>query len=234
MSKHNNEQEVQVEIGSNCGRESKKYTHPAFGLIKRNVYTGKRNTFGSPLETDEFFSITVTKATHECTRTSEMHHPEEEMLSVILTASQWANFITTSNSGVGTPCTLRHVRQGDLESVPEISNPRYNSTDYYEQVKDIAKKTTERLKQLNAELMAEINGKASKVRLREIQRQIDVELSNMPSNMAFTIQVAEEKMIQVADEITMVAQSKIANYANEQGLGQIDVAELKQINHKGQ
>ncbi len=82
--------------------------------------------------------------------------------------------------------------------------------------------------------MAEINGKASKVRLREIQRQIDVELSNMPSNMAFTIQVAEEKMIQVADEITMVAQSKIANYANEQGLGQIDVAELKQINHKGQ
>lgn len=232
MGKQNHEEDVTVKDGLNCNRPAKIYEHPAFGLIRKSVYTGSRAAFGSPLITDEFISITITRATHECTATSEYYNPSEEMGSVVLTKAQWADFISTSNSGIGTPCTLKHIREGDLIGVPEISDPRYNSKDYYEHVKGTAQKSTDRLKLLNKELIDEINGKASKVRLREIQRQISVEVQNLPSNLAYAVQIAEESMNEVADQIAISAKSKIEAYAYSQGLEQVDVGQLTQITYR--
>lgn len=229
MGQYNREEDVTAEDAVMFGREVKKYNHPAFGLIRKSVYTGSRVAFGSPIVSNDFISISVTKATHVCGSGSESYDPASEVFSAILTKAQWADFISTNNSGVGTPCTLRHVCDGDLVGIPEISNPRYNSQDYHQMVKDTAQKSTERLNQLNQQLIDEINGKASKTRLREIQREINIELSNLPSNIAYTVQVAEEAMTDVANEIAISAKSKIENYAQDRGLDQVAVAELNQI-----
>ncbi|MFN4189219.1 MAG: hypothetical protein ACK4FN_14780, partial [Acinetobacter johnsonii] len=49
------------------------------------------------------------------------------------------------------------------------------------------------------------------------------------SNIAYTVQVAEEAMTDVANEIAISAKSKIENYAQDRGLDQVAVAELNQI-----
>lgn len=226
MSRHQNAEKVVAVNGNVAGQASTTFTHPAFGLIQKNVYTGKCNLFGSSFEMDEVYAITIKTASHLCTSFSENYNPDENVVKILLSKQQWVDFVTTSNSGVGTPCTLKYMRTGEMKEVPDFDDIRYNSKDYYQQVKDKANAATSRLTQLNSELMAEINGKASKTRLREIQRQIDIEVQNLPSNLAFTVQVAEEAMNDVAHEITIAAKSKIENYAQVHG---IDNAKIESV-----
>lgn len=221
-------QEVTMENSVFVGKESQNFNHPAFGLIKRNVYSGATTVFGSPVQSDELISITVTSAEHIHTNSSDTYNPLSTELSVIVNKSQWADLISTSNSGVGTPCTIQYRRTGDLENVPEIANPRYFSKDYNERVKQSAKAATERLVSLNKNLIEEINGKASKVRLKEIQRLIDIELKNLPANLAFTVDIAEESMTEIANEIAVNAKSKIESYAESKGVN----SNIKQIDLK--
>lgn len=92
--------------------EEERTTHPSFGVvgIYRTSGSGGRRLFGSELP-DHFntIRIKVKRAERIATDTGECVRGKEQLIEIEMSAAQFAELITTPNTGDGVPCTLRYV-----------------------------------------------------------------------------------------------------------------------------
>jgi hypothetical protein len=102
-------------------------TPPAAGLIQISRVTGYKALFASEMEHQHCIALRIhgARIIQDGARISYMNDGPP-IIDIRLSASQFAEAITTLNMGMGTPCTLHSV-QGERfpEIVPVADRPRF-------------------------------------------------------------------------------------------------------------
>lgn len=104
-----------------------KDTHPSYGVIgwsrQHTVGGGDGpNLFGSDLKHGNLISLHIGRASRTRDLSKSWIFEDQRLIEVVMSASQFAEFITTPNMGSGVPCTIKRT-----ESEIAIDYPSYET-----------------------------------------------------------------------------------------------------------
>lgn len=212
------EQQATVTAGEFCGSDCDTYEHPAFGVITLSSPTGGRGAlFGSDLRHNGCMRITVSTAKLKRNLGRDWIFGDKQLLEVELSFSQFAQFITSQGKGDGTPATLRWIRGEGI--LPDIVLPQTKHETHRKEVQESAKKALEHMREQIGRLGELIeSGKAGKKDLKEIHRSLQIVSENMPSNLAFAVESAEEALEKATSDAKIEVESYIDIAARRIGL----------------
>lgn len=169
-------------------------THPSYGMIGiyRHHTGGNRHLFGSDLPNHfNTLVIRVKRAERISDECGERVRGLQEIVEVEMSAAQFAELITTPNTGDGVPCTLRCVgRERQAE-------PIQSETKLDRQRRKVEERAKDFLKSVEAEF-AEIDSIVDKrgtmtVKERErIGAQLQRIQMELRSNMPFLVETFQE------------------------------------------
>ena len=96
-----------------------KQKHESYGMIGITHTTcGGAALFGSSIKHDRMITLRIKRASVERSLHKEWYYGYEPIVEVQLSASQFAQFITTPNVGEGVPCTIKYVEGKRMEEPP--------------------------------------------------------------------------------------------------------------------
>lgn len=101
--------------------EKIKTSHPSYGLVSFSRIVGNPGRlFGSSLNTHQNYVILrIGQAERIYDNGRERFHGAGETVEVKMSSAQFAELITTMNSGVGTPCTISRIDGKSVGSPPD-------------------------------------------------------------------------------------------------------------------
>jgi hypothetical protein len=162
-------------------------THESYGIISISRVSSQPpvNLFGSSIRHGHYITLKISTARKRRDFQKDRYNSVERLIEVDLSATQFANVITSFNVGDGVPCTLNYVK-GDKgyhrEKCPEINFKQQATKELKEEMADLGK----RLDNLKKDSVEILNGKgaikvADRKKLLEDLRMIDQEIrSNIP------------------------------------------------------
>lgn len=84
--------------------------HPSYGAIRLSRISGQAKLFMSPFHHQHFIGISISRATKKRSLADDhMFGGRREIIEVLMSEAQFAQFITGHSDGNGTPCTLHHI-----------------------------------------------------------------------------------------------------------------------------
>ncbi len=84
--------------------------HPSYALIGANRWIGGESfLYGSDFRHAAGVTVTIRKSELHRGLSNDYAHSLGELIEVDLSEAQWATFVSTLNSGMGTQCTLRFL-----------------------------------------------------------------------------------------------------------------------------
>jgi hypothetical protein len=171
-------------------------THPAGGLIQISRVTGYKSLFASEMEHQHCIALRIhqAKTILDGARVSFVNDGPP-VVEIRLSASQFAEVITTLNMGMGTPCTIHSV-QG--ERYPEIvsvaDRPRFEA-----EGTKVMSKTLDAIDEALAEIESlRIPAKAKTALRAKIQKAHRLMTDEMPS----LVEAYQEHMDRVEERAT--------------------------------
>jgi hypothetical protein len=97
--------------------------HPAYAIINAHRIHGRASLVGSHVDHSGFVRIEIKRADCQVDEFGERFWGGKFVVSVDLSEAQWVALVSRMNMGEGIPCTLRHMQQGELVRVPELTPP---------------------------------------------------------------------------------------------------------------
>jgi hypothetical protein len=175
------------------------YNHEAFGTIKMTTPTGGDKTlFGSDIYHNQRVSISIQRARLDRHLNNDWIHSElMPLVEIEMSHSQFAQFITSSGNGSGTPVTLRYAPPvgaacAEMAAIKKIET---KADMFRREIKDIAKRQLEKISKQVEQLGEMIeSGKMSKKELREIHNSLTWAVGNAPGDMQYVVGKAEEAL----------------------------------------
>ncbi len=141
-------QEVDVTIDTSpMGGEV--HTHPAFGAIRASRVSGRATLHGSEFNHQHYVSVTICNASFRRSLSNDWPHAGKELISVDMSESQWATFISSLNHGSGTQCTLSHIGG---KAIPGLPDPKPKSEQFKREVAQNCADAIEHLRKLSEQL----------------------------------------------------------------------------------
>lgn len=213
-----------------CGGDT--YKHDAFGTISMTVVQSGGDghaMFGSDLRHTQAIRITVQRA--QLVRNLSYDRIDgkgsrgaNSLVTFEMSHAQFAQFITGGSMGAQTPVTLCYAPAPGTPVIqmPGIKNIETKAEVFQREVKDSAKKQL-------AEIKAEIDrlgamlasGKVGVKEAREIHRQLEISVSNLPGNMAFVVSQAEEALEKGQMAAKLEIEAYVKTHAHRLGMNDI-------------
>ncbi len=170
-------------------------THPAFGMLAISRVSGSHGSklFGSDIEPSSTIQIEVTQGMEHWHLHQKWFHGGRKLLvSLEMSAIQFAEAITTLNHGSGVPCTIRFA---DGKEVPGFHDDDNLHQQIKEDLRDDTKEISAGLKTLETELVSALaESGMSKVRQKRIMDVITRVRMNLDSNMPFVLEQYQEAL----------------------------------------
>ena len=122
--------------------DTKKENHESYVMVSasRFVSNCKQTFFGSSIEQGGGVELRIRKASVNRSLNTDWFHGEKEMVSIRMTSSQWADFISTMNVGEGVPATLTYFDGKKIEPPPFKSKRVIFEEEFGDDMKNIADK----------------------------------------------------------------------------------------------
>ncbi len=180
-------------------------THPSFGMVSFSRISGGDNRlFGSELVSNSFIRLSLTEGEEIWSLHSKRWHGRKHIVELDLSASQFAELLTSMNVGSGVPCTIR-FRERDGQ-IPMFIDSDTLSEQIKEDLKADVKGIAELVKKLRSELntvLAESSlSKANKARLTSVAETIEREIT---ANMPFVL----EQYVEATEKVTASAKAEV-------------------------
>jgi len=126
------------------------HQHPAFGQIGANRVSGKQALYGSDFLHHHFMTVTIRASQMRRGNSRDWYSACDDYIQVSLSEAQWAEFVSTPNSGTGAACTIEWVRgAGVIPGIKLVANRR---DQFAAEVKRDVQASLGRLDELLAEL----------------------------------------------------------------------------------
>jgi hypothetical protein len=121
--------------------EDTRNNHPSFGVahISRVSCGGNVNLFGSSILHSHFIEMRISRAEEiRSDITGDHYYEKEEIVRVIMSASQFAEMITTMNYGSGVPVTIERVNGEGMPKCPSVSKRMQHSQEFKQRMKEFS------------------------------------------------------------------------------------------------
>lgn len=184
-------------------------THPAYGLAAISKLSGSSiGLFGSSVTCNHPISLRISKASVRRDLCTDWYYPEAEIVEIWLSPAQFTEMITSPNSGVGVPCTIRHVGY-EYNEMPPIASKREQFTD---EVREHAATIAKRLDSLEEFAKKLQDAKTvSKADRKELLERIRMARQEIASNLPFVLDQFNEH----ADKILSEAKSEFEAFLSQ-------------------
>lgn len=209
------------------------YTHPAFGNITMTTTHRGSNTrlFGSDLGHNQTISICIHTAKVDRHIQRDWIHQGRTLLEFEMSSAQFAQFITSNGQGFGTPVTLRYAPSLDtpLEQIPHIKPIENRHEQLRREIKDSAKKEMQKVMAGIQRLQDLVDsGKIGKKDLNAALFSLKCSTENLPVNLAYSVESAEEAIEKATSDAKVEVESYIQQTAMRLGLDSInDLSKLE-------
>lgn len=185
--------------------------HESYGLVRIARIQGSKNLFGSPIRPLNFIRLTITEGSQHQGLGSVREMDGPIIAEIDMSEMQFAELITTPNSGVGTPCTLAYAREGDrlkqYEEPPQQTSEAQLTREEFRRNVEERMATMKAVKRRIDTLMEE--GSLAKSRRMEIGGEIDRLLQLFTSSAPFFMERFEEN----AERVVATAKAEITAHA---------------------
>lgn len=162
-----------------------KYTHESYGMIGISHASCSSGValFGSSIKHDRMVQIRISRAAVERDLHREWYYSRDSIVEVDMSASQFAEFITTPNVGSGVPCTIRYVDGVNIEEPPY----RGHNEMFNEELKKDFINTMDNADDLvnEARELLEKKGPIKAAEKKELLSKIDMLVQHIRSNIPF-------------------------------------------------
>jgi len=210
--------------------------HPSFGLVGLFKTCGSQPLFGSPLEVNNGY-VTIKISHGEKIHSGhgyDRYFPRNTVVEVMISEAQFAQLITSWNSGEGVPCTFDFIAPGGEGSVPGWPDDDYVSdteqvrNEFKDRISDVKKKVETAITSMNA-----ILGKkgaltiAEKDSIREGMIALSRLLDDSAPFMAEQFVEVTEKVVQKAMTEIDAFVTKVAVHTGLESLKKMEVSGLK-------
>lgn len=191
-------------------------THPAYGQIGANRVTSMGpggNLYGSDFEHHNFVVISIRRSELHRGLSNDWPHARDELIEVALSEAQWASFVSTLNSGMGTQCTIQHI---NCEAVPQIAL----KTDRREQIKAEAQANLKEIMEDAKKLAEEIEGRGRKVVMRDLLSGIVAQFRSS-SGLAFIARQFDEHIEKTVEHAKIEVNAYIEGRIHSAGMASL-------------
>lgn len=91
------------------------FTHESFGKITVHRTSGHATLFQSPHKHQHYITVRVHAAKMYRNLSQDWVHEDGRLpyIEVCMSEAQWAHFVASAGMGMGTPCTIKAVRDGE-------------------------------------------------------------------------------------------------------------------------
>lgn len=117
---------IREDAGSRIGhKEATIENHPAYAVIGANrSHGGGVNLYGSDFAHHSCVTVRIARSSLRRNLSSDWVSDGEQLIEVQLSEAQWASFVSTLNSGIGTQCTLQRVGREPIPAIARRVNRR--------------------------------------------------------------------------------------------------------------
>lgn len=183
-------------------------SHESFGLLHFQRVSGGARLFGSHLPHHQHYitmSVSRAKVCHNLSY--DRYHPQGEIIEIALSAAQFAEAITSLNSGVGSPCTIKHIDHVVMEGVPDEAQAEHKKIrdGFEEDIEDVAT-SLEEARDRFAEIL---QGKSiTKAKGKEMLSILAKAAQELRHNAPFVVNQFRES----ADRVVTAAKTEVEAY----------------------
>lgn len=116
-------------------------SHPAFGqiTISRVSSSHGQNLYGADFKHSHFLELTIVESELVRDLSYDRHSPGRQLIQVSMTEAQWATFVSSPNTGGGTPCTLERIYGKGVPAIPARRQEDVAKSEVKEQVASLVK-----------------------------------------------------------------------------------------------
>lgn len=195
--------------------------HPAYGQIAASRVSGHADLYGSDFTHGHYMTVTIRGSALHRALSRDWYAPGPEFIEVALTEAQWAEFLSTPNSGSGTPCTIEFVRvEGWL---PKIARTVDRRAQFAEEVRRDVQKSLGRLDALLAQLDEVKIGAKKK---EELIMAAKLARQDIEANLPFVVKSFDDHMEQQTAKARMEIHGYMQHAITRAGLAAIAGAAL--------
>ena len=188
-------------------------THESYGFIRASRVSGRAALFDSAINHQHFVSVTIGRCGQERLLSRTWRFPTEELMTVDMSEHQFAELITSMNTGSGSACTIRRFDGHALAPPPPDLNTRQSfEPEIRAETEKVAKLLSEGVAKLET---LHAKGKATKGELHAALKAITSIQSQLTSTLPFILKQFAEHM----EELTARAKSDVTAHAVAVGLG---------------
>lgn len=199
-------------------KEDNVETHESYAQISASRVSSNpgQTMYGSKLQHGRYIIITVSESELHRSINSDRYHDRKQLLRVRLTENQFAEFITSLNSGGGAPCTLERHNGKQIDSPPFRDELAMVQNEFEAKAKEVAKTLADAQKRLAA--MVAPGGKASKAELNALQDEIDKAVREIGANMPYMAECFVETMDHIVTDAKATIESFTADRFRSAGI----------------
>lgn len=214
----------------------KEYSHDAFGMVSMSVVHGNQTLFGSDLNHGQSIRIRIASASMRRGLSQDWFSADSVPFTEIsLSHNQFAEFITNPNRGDGIPCTINRApeRGSRIKDMPAIDKIESKMDTMKGEVKNSALREMAQLKKAYEELAAAVEGGGGKKAMKEALFSMKCHIDNVPSNMAYVTEQAQETLAKAATDAKIEVEAYIGNAINKLGIEVAKNLGLVDVNTQG-
>lgn len=202
--------------------ERERETHPSYGLLGfSRINSNGTRFFGSELEQGNYIQMRLYEAEVEHTLTQDYffaanHVPIAE---VRMSTGQFAEMITSMNTGDGIPCTIEMINRKKVAELPSIENRKeFVHRKFEDRMKAFAK--TIRETQLKAKDLVK-KKTLSKEDVHNLTHHLEWLTTEVTNNIPFFAKCFQETMDEVVLEAKLEVENAIQHKINVMGVAAI-------------
>lgn len=160
-------------VSRQYGQDALEERHESYGVLRfARVSSSGTRLFNSSIQHHHYIEMRLSRAYRNVTGTSEhiwATHHDPSVVEVALSAAQFAEAITTMNSGDGVPCTITRVDGIRMEEVPSDQNTHFEiiQADFASRLREVAAGVAKSLGQLDQLLAKKSLTKDDKTAIRD-------------------------------------------------------------------
>lgn len=185
--------------------------HPAYTCIRANRVSGAANLYGSDFNHHHYISVTISRSEKHRHLANDWYHDKDELITVNMSESQWAHFISSLNVGSGSPCTMSRLQgQPNYGIIPEIPKPKSLTDQFSKEIKKSLEDDIDALRKMAASLTGE------KPMGKKEQAELAKKISHMAGSIAESVGFVADQFDEHVEKTVDNAKSEINAYALRQ------------------
>lgn len=191
--------------------------HESFGLlsIARSHSSSGEHLFGSSIAHREIITLEIYTATVDRDLNQDWFHQDKSIIRIEMSPTQFAEAITTLNSGSGVPVTIKRIEGKRMSDCPFESKIQQFNNEFEQKMKEIGIKFNETLNKIS-DILKKPN--ISKKELKALQHDIEMLRQEIKDNVPFINTQFSRQMDMTISEAKGQIEAYITNIIHQTGL----------------